>query len=242
MFGIKLITLASWGLRLAIAAPVIAGLGIALFRAGVLDFRLPLLGVAIATLLAGVALLMSGVSLVFGIGGDGAHVQKAAIALVLALLVLYAPVNTLRKGGNVPQIHDITTDLDNPPVFVAVPGQRSAGDNSLGLNDKVQAQQRAFYTDLAPLTLAGAPGDNFPRALAAAEAMGWLIVDTDPQAGRIEATATTPLFGFKDDVVIRLSADNGQTRVDMRSASRVGRSDLGANAQRIRDYLAKLGG
>ncbi|MGC6534927.1 MAG: hypothetical protein ACON4V_05215, partial [Parvibaculales bacterium] len=120
MFGISIATLAGWGLRLAIAAPVLALVLIALFRFGIMDFRLPLLGVAVASLLAIIAALLSAAALIGGVGGDGAHMQKAVSALVLALLVLYAPLNTIRKGGNVPRIHDISTDLDNPPLFEAV--------------------------------------------------------------------------------------------------------------------------
>ena len=240
MLGISVATLSLWALRLAVAAPVLALVLIGLFRLGVMDFRLPLLGVAVATLLAGIALLLAAGALIGGVGGDGAHAQKAAIALVVSLLVLFAPLNTVRKGGGVPRIHDISTDLDNPPLFETVPGLRAAGDNSLDLNPKVQAAQKAFYTDLAPLLLPGAPDGNFAAAEAAAKAMGWDIVAADAAGGRLEATATTPLFGFKDDVVIRLTASAADTRVDMRSASRVGLSDLGANAARIKAYFEAL--
>ncbi len=240
MLGISVATLTTWGLRLAIAASVIAIVLLALFRLGVMDFRLPLLGVAVATLLAAIALLLALLALMGGYGGDGVHTQKAGIAVVLALVVLYMPLSTLRKGGNVPPIHDISTDLDTPPVFSAVPATRAASDNSLDINADVQAQQKAFYTELAPLRLAGSPSDNFAKALAAAEAMGWDIVAQDASAGTLEATATTAMFGFKDDVSIRLTSDAGATKVDVRSASRVGISDLGANAARIETYLAAL--
>ncbi|MBT5158011.1 MAG: DUF1499 domain-containing protein [Rhodobiaceae bacterium] len=240
MLGISVATLTTWGLRLAIAAPVIALVLLALFRFGVMDFRLPLLGVALAVLLAIVALLMGVMALIGGYGGDGVYTQKAVIAVVLAVVVLYAPLSTLRKGGNVPPIHDISTDLDHPPVFVAVPALRAASDNSLEIKAEVQAQQKAFYTELAPKRLGGLPSDNFAKALVAAEAMGWDIVAQDASAGTLEATATTALFGFKDDVSIRLSADAGATKVDMRSVSRVGVSDLGANAARIEAYFAAL--
>ncbi len=240
MLGISVITLTTWALRFAIAAPVIAITLLALFRFGVMDFRLPLLGVAVASLLAVIALLLGAMALIGGYGGDGEPTQKAVIAVVLALVVLYAPLSTLRKGGNVPPIHDISTDLDSPPVFTAVPATRADSDNSLDINADVQAQQKAFYTELAPLRLAGSPSDNFAKALAAAEAMGWDIVAQDASAGTLEATATTAMFGFKDDVSIRLTSDAGATKVDVRSASRVGLSDLGANAARIEAYLAAL--
>ena len=240
MLGISIATLTTWGLRLAIAAPVLAVFCIAFFRLGIIEFRLPFLGLVLAVLLAAIALLLSAGALIGGLGGDGAHMQRAAIALVLALVMLFPPLNTVRKGGNVPPIHDISTDLDNPPIFEAVPGVRAANDNSLALDEKVQAAQKAFYTELGPLSLSGTPADNFARALAAAEAMGWEIVAQSADKGIIEATATTTLFGFKDDVIIRLSDASGDTRVDMRSASRAGLSDLGANAARIEAYFAAL--
>lgn len=240
MLGISVATLTTWGLRLAIAAPILAILCIAVFRLGIIEFRLPFLGLVLAVLLAVIALLLSAGALIGGLGGDGAHMQRAAIALVLALVMLFPPLNTVRKGGNVPPIHDISTDLDNPPIFEAVPGVRGANDNSLALDEKVQAAQKAFYTELAPLSLSGSAADNFAKALAAAEGMGWEIVAQNADKGLIEATATTTLFGFKDDVIIRLSDANGGTRVDMRSASRAGLSDLGANAARIEAYFSAL--
>lgn len=240
MLGVSVFTLTTWGLRLAIAAPVVAILCIAVFRLGLMEFRLPFLGLVLAILLAAIALLLSAAALIGGLGGDGAHMQRATIALVLALVMLYPPLNTVRKGGSVPPIHDISTDLENPPVFEAVPAVRTANDNSLALDDKVQAAQKAFYTELSPLSLGGTAADNFAKALAAAEAMGWDIVAQNADKGTIEATATTTLFGFKDDVIIRLSDVAGGTRVDMRSASRAGLSDLGANAARIEAYFAQL--
>lgn len=244
MLGISVATLTIWGLRLAIASPVLAVFCIAIFRFGIIEFRLPFLGLVLAVLLAAIALLLSAGALIGGLGsgssGDGVHMQRAAIALVLALVMLFPPLNTVRKGGNVPPIHDISTDLDTPPIFEAVPATRGANDNSLALDEKVQAAQKAFYTALAPLSLSGSAGDNFAKALAAAEDMGWEIVAQNADTGIIEATATTTLFGFKDDVIIRLSDANGGTRVDMRSASRAGLSDLGANAARIEAYFAAL--
>ncbi len=107
-------------------------------------------------------------------------------------------------------------------------------------SETAQAQRRA-YPDIAPLELAVPPAAAFARALDAATAMGWEIVAADAVAGRIEATATTPWFGFRDDVVVRVAPTPTGSRIDVRSVSRVGKSDLGANAKRIRAYLARLG-
>lgn len=94
---------------------------------------------------------------------------------------------------------------------------------------------------IAPLVLQASPAQAFDRARAAARDMGWQIVSADPAAGRIEAVATTFWFGFKDDVTVRVTPQDGQARIDVRSRSRVGRGDAGANAARIRRYLEKLG-
>jgi uncharacterized protein (DUF1499 family) len=104
----------------------------------------------------------------------------------------------------------------------------------------VAAQQKAAYPDIKPAYFDDAPATVFTRALTAARAMGWHIAEANTAAGRIEATATTTLLRFKDDVVIRIAAANGRTRVDVRSMSRLGHSDLGANAKRIRAYLEQL--
>ena len=244
MLGITFSGLALWGMRISIAAPVVGIAAIVLYRGGLMDFRLPLLGVAMACLLAVVALLICIIALVFSLDGKRGrsdYVPNAMIGVVLSLAMLYAPFTTLRAGMAVPPIHDISTDLLHPPQFFVVPSLRALGDNGLGIDAHVQAQQAAYYDDIAPLYMAGAVGDNLNHAQKMAEAMGWKIISVDDDRGQIEATATTFLFGFKDDVVIRLRSENGQTRVDMRSASRVGVSDLGANAARIRSFFAKLG-
>lgn len=232
--------LSKWALRLAIAAPLWIVVCIGLFRLGFMEYRLPFYLMLLGVLLALVALVLSASALIRGLGGDGAHMQRAALALVLSLIMLYPPLNTVRKGMDVPVIHDISTDLDDPLLYGEVPKMRAANDNSLALDAAVMAAQKAHYTDIAPLFLTGAPDSRFDDALAAAKAMGWAIVSENRQSGQIEATATTALFGFKDDVVIRLRADNGRTRVDMRSASRVGRTDFGVNAARIDAYFDKL--
>ena len=101
-------------------------------------------------------------------------------------------------------------------------------------------QQRAGYPDLGPLVLQAPPQQAFARALAAARDMGWEVVATEPGDGRIEATTTTFWFGFKDDVVVRVTPADGGSRIDVRSVSRVGRSDVGTNAKRIKTYLARI--
>jgi uncharacterized protein (DUF1499 family) len=162
-------------------------------------------------------------------------------ALVAGGASAAVPWLQLRTARSVPPIHDITTDTEHPPEFVAVVARRDAGANPLEYGGpELAAQQKSAYPDIAPLTLAQPRDQAFGRALTAARDVGWEIVDADADAGRIEATDTTFWFGFKDDVVIRITAAEGGSRVDVRSVSRVGKSDVGANARRIRDYLVAL--
>jgi uncharacterized protein (DUF1499 family) len=167
-------------------------------------------------------------------------VVLAAIALAAAALVATPPMLMARQSSRVPAIHDITTDTDNPPRFAAVVPLRAAAPNTLDYSAEVAAQQRRAYPDLAPAQLDVPPARALALAEQAARAMGWEIVAVSPPDLRIEATATTRLFGFKDDVVVRVTPAPQGSRVDVRSVSRVGRSDLGANAQRIRAYLKTL--
>ena len=105
---------------------------------------------------------------------------------------------------------------------------------------EVAAQQKKGYPDLGPLTLPAPPDRAFAAAGGGRAAAGLGDRGRRPREGRLEATATTPWFGFKDDVVVRVTAAGSGSRVDVRSKSRVGRSDLGANAKRIRAFLAEL--
>jgi uncharacterized protein (DUF1499 family) len=152
------------------------------------------------------------------------------------------PYTWQRRAQSVPPIHDITTDLDNPPAFDAIVPLRASAPNPLDRPPVLATQQREGYPDLAPATVSLPPAQAFDRALAIAQDAGWEIVIADRAAGRIEATDTTFWFGFKDDVAVRLTPWGAGTRVDVRSVSRVGRSDVGTNARRIRAFLDALDG
>ena len=190
---------------------------------------------------AGLASLVGLIAVALGATHGAAGFALAG--LLVSLVVVGMPWTQMRRARSVPSIHDITTDTENPPAFVAVlPLRASAPNNADYGGPEIAAQQRAAYPDIQPVVLPIAPAQAFQRALAAARESGWHLVASDSTAGRIEATATTFWFGFKDDVVIRLTPTDGGTRVDVRSESRVGRSDIGTNARRIREYLKKLNG
>jgi uncharacterized protein (DUF1499 family) len=141
----------------------------------------------------------------------------------------------------VPPIHDITTDTQDPPQFSAILPLRADAPNPPEYEGgEVAAQQREAYPDIQPLRLALDPDVAYTRALNAARSLRWEIVAADPEARRIEATDRTFFFGFADDVVIRVTPAGEGARIDVRSKSRVGRSDVGANARRIRRFLQRV--
>jgi uncharacterized protein (DUF1499 family) len=167
----------------------------------------------------------------------------ALAAMVIGLATSAGPLTLMWRAKQVPPIHDISTDTDNPPQFVAVlPLRAGAANPATYGGPEVAAQQKKAFPQIAPLALPLPREQAFARALAVAQGMGWAIASTSPTEGRIEATATTPFFGFRDDVVIRVTAAPPGSRVDVRSLSRIGRSDLGANARRVESFLKKLGG
>jgi len=166
-----------------------------------------------------------------------------AAAIAIGASVAWFPTHWLQTARAAAAINDITTDTGNPPAFVAILPLRASAPvpASYPGSGTAEAQRRA-YPDIGPLELALPPAAAFARALDAAKGMGWEVVATDAVAGRIEATATTPWFGFRDDVVVRVTPTATGSRIDVRSVSRVGKSDLGTNARRIRDYVARLAG
>jgi uncharacterized protein (DUF1499 family) len=165
----------------------------------------------------------------------------ALLGLVVSLVVVGIPWQWGRKAQRLPFIHDITTDLENPPPFVSILPLRADAPNSAEYGGaEIAAQQRTGYPDLGPLFLQVPPPRAFERALGEGRAMGWEIITADAAEGRIEATATTFWFGFKDDIVVRVLPTGMGSRIDVRSVSRVGRSDVGANAERITAYLTRI--
>lgn len=173
----------------------------------------------------------------------GVGILLSVLAVVIGVAVATVPVSWKLKAKKLPMIHDISTDTFNPPQFVAVLPLRKDAANPAEYGGPLYAdQQKKAYADLRTEILDLPSPQVFDRAVAAARAMGWRIVAADPGSGRIEASDTTFWFGFIDDIVIRVTAAGERTLVDVRSVSRVGKSDVGTNAERIRKYLKRLRG
>lgn len=159
-------------------------------------------------------------------------------AAVISLAAAGVPVRMLMIVRSVPMIHDITTDTDDPPQFDAVLKLRQGALNSAAYGGLQTAeQQHKAYPDIVPLVLDLSPEQSFARSLTAAKKLGWTVISRNEEKGIIEATDTTFWFGFTDDIVIRISPQDKGSRIDLRSLSRVGKSDLGANAKRVREFL-----
>lgn len=196
-----------------------------------------------------------------------AFLVKPRKGLIIAIVGLLVPALAFGKLGQttktlaeLPFIHDVSTDTQDPPVFGSVVmAERNAleGVNTADYIGKkapitkedgtrgealVSALQTQAYPEIRPLVLDSPKDIVFGEVLATAKSMGWNIKEQDPVTGRIDATDTTFWYGFKDDVTIRLrDASGGGTVVDVRSLSRVGGSDIGKNAARIGDFLERLG-
>ena len=192
--------------------------------------------------LGAVAVTVSVVALIASVARRSRrHLGLAALALVVALAAFAIPWRMQAQARRAPPIHDVTTDPDDPPAFVAVLARRLGARNPVEYGGAaVAVQQRAAYPDLVPLELAAPPERVFRMVEAVARGLGWEIVAAVPEGGRLEATATTPWFGFKDDVVVRVRAQGAGSRVDVRSLSRIGGGDLGVNAARVRAFLERL--
>jgi uncharacterized protein (DUF1499 family) len=163
------------------------------------------------------------------------------LALCIGLAAAAPPLIALEHAKAVPPIHDITTDTFDPPQFVALAELRAKAPNGAKYGGtEIAAQQQKGYPDIKSLILKEPPQKALQSAIDAARACGWEIVSSDAPTGRIEATDTTRWFGFKDDIIVRVRAEGSGSRVDVRSVSRVGQSDVGANAERVRRYLARL--
>jgi uncharacterized protein (DUF1499 family) len=230
--------LAGGSFNLAVIGLVAAGVGLTLARYDIIPKISGFLGFMGGGAVCVLAILAGFFALILGRGGRGSRQKKAFIGVLLALpLVAFLASRPMAAKG-VPAIHDITTDLDNPPMFATLPLRK---DNRAGL--KSEAEYRALhqkaYGDLKPILVNRPVGEVTEKAASIAKNMGWTISTVDTAKGVIEATEAVSYIRFYDDIVIRITpTEAGGSRVDVRSVSRVGVSDMGVNAKRIRAFTA----
>jgi uncharacterized protein (DUF1499 family) len=232
--------LAIWSRRLALFAIAVVLLVIVIVNLGFLD-PVP----AIASLAGSLFFAFVAMVLAFGAfvviwrqGSRGLGLAVSALAIGLAMLAYPAYLAVLFY--RLPPINDITTDPVDPPRFEVIAKLRPRGSNPPAYPGAAAMKlQRSAYPDIEPLLVSTTPLEAYEAALAVITKRKWRIVDlrapqTGRREGRIEAVARTPIMGFRDDIVVRVRAAEDGARVDMRSASRYGQHDFGANARRIR--------
>jgi uncharacterized protein (DUF1499 family) len=236
--------IAVWSSRLGLFAFAVAALSIIIVRSGLLEIVPALATFAAALVFAGLAILFAFAAFVViwqqGLPGLG----RALLGLFLGLALLAYPAYLGTRALRLPAISDITTDMATPPRFDVLARLRPRGRTDYP-GPAVAALQRTAYPDVAPLELDVPTKVAYDAALALVTKRKWYIGDARaPTLGRrdgvIEAVARTPIMGFRDDVVIRIIPLGQGTRIDMRSASRFGNHDLGANASRIRSLLEDI--
>jgi len=238
--------LAMWSRRLALFAVAVVLLVIVIVNLGFLD-PLP----AIATLAGSLFFALVAMVLAFGAlvviwrqGLRGLGLAVAALGIGLAMLAYPAYLGVLFY--RLPAVNDITTDPIDPPRFEAISRLRPRGANPIAYAGAAATKlQRGAYPDIEPLIVSVPPLEAYDAALAVITKRKWRIVDVRPpqtgrREGRIEAVARTPLMGFRDDIVVRVRAAEDGARIDMRSASRYGTHDFGANASRLRSLSSDI--
>lgn len=238
---------AVWSPRLAWFALVVTLFSVALLRLGGVEFTA---GFAAVTAGLGLALAAVVFSLIAyrRIWTEGRRGLRGAVGgMILAFAVLAYPAWFALKGLTLPVLNDITTDIDNPPSFSRAQAVLDARGGWVPpeLPPEARRKQREAYPQIAPLSLDLPPAETFELARKAAASRGWQIIEATPPGGRIglgriEAIDRTFLLRFPDDITVRIRPRADGTRIDVRSASRLGKHDFGTNAQRIRRYLEEV--
>lgn len=238
--------LALWSRRFALFSLVACLLSIIIVRSGLLEVEPALATFAAAQALAAVAILLAfgAFVVIWRQGLDGLRYAVAALFISIGLLAYPAYLGV--KAYQLPPIADITTDPTDPPRFDVVARLRPRNSNPTDYPgpDTAERQQTA-YPDIEPLQVTATAQEAYTAALGVLTKRRWRIVDErTPQAGRregrIEAVARTPVMGFRDDVVVRIRPLPDGARIDIRSASRYGRHDFGANAARVRSLAEDI--
>ncbi|MDP2410823.1 MAG: DUF1499 domain-containing protein [Pseudolabrys sp.] len=233
--------LAAWSYRLALFALAVAALAILVVRSGALEIVPALTTFAAALVFAALAVLLAcGAFVVIwrqGLAGFG----RALGGLLLGLLLLAYPAYLGYSAMELPALADISTDPANPPRFEALAAARPPASGTIAAAADLQ---REAYPEISPLQLSVQPRVAYEVSLAVINKHRWPIANARPPAGRrdavIEATARTLIMGFRDDIIVRVTPLGQGSRVDLRSASRFGRHDLGANAVRVRTLMEEI--
>jgi hypothetical protein len=231
---------------IALLAALGAGQGLWHFRIGFTVLRYAFFA-AIAAIVIGIV----GIALARRRRSAGLMLPNLLAVAVALAFVLYLG-SLVMTAKSVPAIHDVTTNLDDVPQFSAlklrednldnIPDEKKPELKAMDPESRWKAVHREHYGDLKTATVPLQPADVIRKAGRLARDRGWEVAKIDTAAGILEATDTSRFFHFKDDVVVRArpAADGSGSLVDMRSVSRVGASDVGVNAKRVRAFMGDL--
>lgn len=226
-------TIAVAGLLLGIGAIAAVALSAHGYRQGWWPVLRALAISEYAVYAAAVGFLLSVAAIILWLRRRQGGLVPAALGLLAALPILTMAAGWEYATRTTPPINDISTDIEDPPVFWDTPTPTDyPADNA--------EAQRAAYPEVAPIDLPLDPAAAFDLARALVQERGWEVLAEDATEGRIEAVATTFLYGFKDEIAIRVTGTDSGARVDLRSRSRIGQVDRGANARRIMAFLDDL--
>jgi hypothetical protein len=252
--------LAVWARRVALFSLAATLVAVIIVRSGALEIVPALSTLAGALLLAVVAILLAlGAAIIIWFEGVGG-VREVVTALLIGLALIAYPAFLGIRGYRLPAIYDVTTDPIDPPRFDAIARMRPRDANPVAYEGLYAAElQHAAYSDIEPDVTDSTPQEAYNAAMKVIAKRKWRVVDTrppqgggpppvgvraapgpPPRDGYIEAIARTPILGFRDDVVVRVRSTSDGTRIDVRSASRYGRHDLGTNATRVRNLISDI--
>jgi len=244
-YSVKEARAAVWARRVALFFVQLLILTVLLHRFASLTTpaAMNLIAVSIFGLFLAIGIAIGSIVRIWFGGQSGA--SQAFAAILIACVGLAAPLYFLSHALTLPRLTDVETTPDEPLDFKMLAGMRLAGSNPITEPDEadIEAQDEA-YPDIGPMALERSAPEVFSLVHEAVERLGWTIVLNEAPgetgAGRIEATDRTLVMGFTDDVVVQVKGDDAHTVIDVRSVSRYGLHDLGANAKRIRDLFAEV--
>jgi len=236
---------ALWSQRVALLFILLFAITFGLHRFGMIQtpVAMKLFGVSIVGALIAVGLGLTSLITIWREGHTGAG--KAVAGVLLAALMLAVPLWSLPNLLSLPRIHEVTTDLDRPPAFDKLAVVRSGeGVNPAAYQKTESPLQLKAYPDIVPLPVSRPMADAYSAVREAVKNLEWNVVAEQPpgagRSGMIEAVDRSMIFGFTDDVVIRVSGAGREARVDVRSSSRHGEHDLGRNAERVRELFTEV--
>jgi len=250
--------LAVWARRIALFSLAATVISVIVVRSGALEIVPALSTFAGALMLAAVAILLALCALVVIWFEGVAGAKQAIAALFIGLALIAYPAYLGIKAWRLPAIYDITTDPIDPPRFDAIARLRPRDANPITYEGLYAAeQQHAAYPDIEPDLTDSTAQESYDAAMRVITKRKWRIVDArPPQGGQpvanphapqptirdgiVEAIARTPIMGFRDDIVVRIRATSDGARIDVRSASRYGRHDFGANASRVLNLISDI--